>query len=234
MKIQLAGLVTLGLVFFQTFAQAEVSVKTDKEKLSYSLGYQFGQNAKRNNLDLDTSAFAAAIRDAVGDAKPALTDDEMRVVVQDFQQKLQQKMMAQAQEQATKNKKDGDAFQAKNKKNKGVVTLPSGLQYKIVKAGTGKKPTPADSVTAHYSGKLISGAEFDSSYKRGEPASFALNGVIKGWQEALPLMQEGAKWEVVIPPELAYGPNGAGQSIGPNETLIFEIEMIAVKAAGAN
>lgn len=228
MKIQLAGLVALCLALAQPFAQAEVSVKTDKEKLSYSLGYQFGQNAKRNGLDLDTHVFAAAIRDAAGDNKPALTDDEMRAVVQDFQQKLQQKMMAQMQEQATKNKKDGDAFQAKNKKNKGVVTLPSGLQYKVVKAGTGKKPTAADTVTAHYSGKLVNGTEFDSSYKRGEPARFALNGVIKGWQEALPLMQEGAKWEVVIPPELGYGPNGAGQSIGPNETLIFEIELIAV------
>jgi FKBP-type peptidyl-prolyl cis-trans isomerase FklB len=107
------------------------------------------------------------------------------------------------------------------------------LQYKVIKVGTGKKPTPTDTVTAHYSGKLINGTEFDSSYKRGEPATFQLNGVIKGWQETLPLMQEGAKWEVVIPPELAYGPNGAGQSIGPNETLIFEIELVAVKTGVA-
>jgi FKBP-type peptidyl-prolyl cis-trans isomerase FklB len=234
MKINTAGLAALCLILASSLAQAEVSVKTDKEKLSYSLGYQFGQNAKRNDLDLDTNVFAAAIRDAVSDAKPALTDDEMRAVVQDFQQKLQQKMMAQMQEQASKNKKDGDAFQAKNKKDKGVVTLQSGLQYKVIKAGTGKKPTPADTVTAHYSGKLINGTEFDSSYKRGEPATFPLNGVIRGWQEALPLMQEGAKWQVVIPPELGYGPNGAGQTIGPNETLIFEIELIAVKAGGPN
>jgi FKBP-type peptidyl-prolyl cis-trans isomerase FklB len=233
MKNQLTGLVVLCLVFTQSFAHAEVSVKTDKEKLSYSLGYQFGQNAKRNGLDLDTNVFAAAIRDAVADAKPALTDDEMRVVVQDCQQKLQQKMMVQMQEQANKNKKDGDAFQAKNKKNKGVVTLPSGLQYKVIKAGTGKKPTSADTVTAHYSGRLVNGTEFDSSYKRGEPTTFPLNGVIKGWQETLPLMQEGAKWEVVIPPELGYGSNGAGQSIGPNETLIFEIELVAVRSQPA-
>jgi len=228
MKINIAGLAALCLILSPSFAQAEGSIKTDKEKLSYSLGYQFGQNAKRNDLDLDTNVFAAAIRDAAGDVKPALTDDEMRNVLQDFQQKLQQKIMAQMQEQAGKNKKDGDAFQAKNKKNKGVVTLASGLQYKVVKAGTGKKPTAADTVTAHYSGKLINGTEFDSSYKRGEPATFPLNGVIKGWQEVLPLMQEGSKWEVVIPPELGYGPNGAGQSIGPNETLIFEIELISV------
>jgi FKBP-type peptidyl-prolyl cis-trans isomerase FklB len=229
MKVKIAGLAALCLISTQSFGQGEVSVKTDKEKLSYSLGHQFGQNAKRNNLDLDPNVFAAAIKDVFADNKPVLTDDEMRTVVQDFQQKLQQKLVAQAQEQANKNKKDGDAFLAKNKKNKGVVTLPSGLQYKVVKTGTGKKPTLADSVTAHYSGKLVSGQEFDSSYKRGEPATFPLNGVIKGWQEALPLMQEGAKWEVVIPPELGYGPNGVGQSIGPNETLIFEIELIAVR-----
>jgi len=227
MKIKIAGLAALCLISTQSFG-GEVSVKTDKEKLSYSLGHQFGQNAKRNNLDLDPNVFAAAIKDVLSDAKPALTDDEMRVVVQDFQQKLQQKLMAQAQEQGNKNKKDGDAFQAKNKKNKGVVTLPNGLQYKVIKAGTGKKPASTDTVTAHYSGKLINGTEFDSSIKRGEPTTFPLNGVIKGWQEALPLMQEGAKWEVVIPPELAYGPNGAGQSIGPNETLIFEIELVSV------
>ncbi len=226
MKLTIAGLVALCLVSTQSFGQ--VSVKTDKEKLSYSLGYQFGQNAKRNTLDLDPDVFAAAIKDVLADSKPALTDDEMRTVVQDFQQKLQQKLMAQAQEQANKNKADGDAFRAKNKKNKGVTTLASGLQYRVVKAGTGKKPTLADSVTAHYSGKLVNGKEFDSSYKRGQPATFPLGGVIKGWQEALPLMQEGAKWEVVIPPELGYGPTGAGQNIGPNETLIFEIELITV------
>lgn len=231
MKVKIVGLLALCLVSTQSFGQ--VSVKTDKEKLSYSLGYQFGQNAKRNTLDLDPDVFAAAIKDVLSDGKPAMTDDEMRAVVQDFQQKLQQKMMAQVQEQANKNKKDGDAFLVKNKKNKGMVTLASGLQYKVIKAGTGKKPTLADSVTAHYSGKLINGQEFDSSYKRGEPAAFPLNGVIKGWQEALPLMQEGAKWEVVIPPELGYGPNGVGQSIGPNETLIFEIELIAVRSQPA-
>lgn len=231
MKLKIAGLVALCLVSTQSFGQ--VSVKTDKEKLSYSLGYQFGQNARRNTLDLDPDVFAAAIKDVLGDNKPALTDDEMRTVVQEFQQKLQQKLMAQAQEQANKNKADGDAYRAKNKKNKGVVTLASGLQYKVVKAGTGKKPTLADSVTAHYSGKLINGQEFDSSYKRGEPAGFPLSGVIKGWQEALPLMQEGAKWEVVIPPELGYGPAGAGQNIGPNETLVFEIELIAVRSQPA-
>lgn len=231
MKVNIAGLVALCLVSTQSFGQ--VSVKTDKEKLSYSLGHQFGQNAKRNSLDLDPDVFAAAIKDVLGDAKPAMTDDEMRTVVQDFQQKLQQKLVAQAQEQAVKNKAAGDAFRAKNKKNKGVTTLASGLQYKVVKAGTGKKPTLADSVTAHYSGKLINGQVFDSSYKRGQPASFPLSGVIKGWQEALPLMQEGAKWEVVIPPELGYGPAGAGQNIGPNETLIFEIELVSVGAVAA-
>ncbi len=136
--------------------------------------------------------------------------------------------MAALQEMAAKNKKEGEAFLAENKKKKGVVTLPDGLQYKVIKAGTGKKPTVNDTVVAHYTGTLINGKEFDSSVRRGEPATFALNGVIKGWQEALPLMPTGSKWQVFIPSELAYGESGNGP-IGPNETLIFDIELISIK-----
>ena len=128
-----------------------------------------------------------------------------------------------------KNKKEGEVFLAENKKKEGVTTLPSGLQYKVIKAGTGKKPKSTDTVTVNYRGTLIDGTEFDSSYRRGEPASFGVSGVIPGWTEAMQLMQEGAKWQVVVPPNLAYGEKGAGPNIGPNATLIFEIELISIQ-----
>jgi len=133
------------------------------------------------------------------------------------------------QQLADKNQKEGEVFLAENKKKKGVITLPSGLQYQVIKEGTGKIPKATDTVTTHYRGTLIDGTEFDSSYKRGEPASFPVNGVIKGWTEALQLMKVGSKWQLFIPSNLAYGPQGAGQAIGPNATLIFEIELLSIK-----
>jgi FKBP-type peptidyl-prolyl cis-trans isomerase FklB len=146
---------------------------------------------------------------------------------------FQKEMMAKQQELAKKlgekNKKEGEAFLSENRKKEGIKALPSGLQYKVVKAGTGKKPKSTDTVTTHYRGTLIDGTEFDSSYRRGQPASFPVSGVIAGWTEALQLMEEGAKWQLFIPPNLAYGERGAGSQIGPNATLIFEIELISIQ-----
>jgi FKBP-type peptidyl-prolyl cis-trans isomerase FklB len=151
-------------------------------------------------------------------------------VMQDFQKKMMAKQMAAREEGLGKNKAEGEKFLADNKKKEGIKTTASGLQYKVITAGTGKTPKATDTVKTHYRGTLINGTEFDSSYKRGEPAEFPVNGVIKGWTEALQLMKEGAKWQLFIPSELAYGERGAGRDIGPNSTLIFDIELISVKA----
>ena len=204
---------------------AGTGLKTDKQKFSYTAGYQIGQNLKRQNLDLDSKAFNQGAQDAITNAKPRLKPEEMQAAVQAQQKKDMEKQEARAK----KNLEAGQAFLEANKKKDGVKTLPSGLQYKVITEGKGKQPTAADTVVAHYRGTLINGTEFDSSYKRNEPATFPVQGVIKGWQEALPMMKEGAKWQVFIPAELGYGPQGAGAAIGPNETLVFDIELISVK-----
>ncbi|HLQ26082.1 MAG TPA: FKBP-type peptidyl-prolyl cis-trans isomerase [Acidiferrobacterales bacterium] len=229
MNVKFLGIIVGCLFAMQVVADDKLTLKTEKEKLSYSLGANLGQNVKNNNLDIDAEIFARAIKDALTGNKPLLSDEEMKTALQEFQQKMRQKQVAMLQETAAKNKKEGEAFLAANKKKKDVVVLPSGLQYKVIKAGAGKKPTINDTVIAHYTGALINGKEFDSSIRRGEPATFPLGGVIKGWQEVLPLMQTGAKWQVFIPADLAYGETGAGQAIGPNETLVFEIELISIK-----
>lgn len=212
-----------------TGVAAETAPKTEKEKLSYSLGAQIGQDIKRNEVDIDVDTFARAMREAISGAKPAMSDEEIRNTMQNFQQTMRQKAMAKMQEMGEKNKKASDEFLANNKTKQGVKTLPSGIQYQVITMGKGKKPTQKDQVVAHYTGTLIDGTEFDSSVKRGEPATFPLNGVIKGWQEVLPMMPVGSKWKVWIPPELGYGPRGAGQQIGPNQALIFDIELLDIK-----
>lgn len=212
---------------------ADPALKTEKEKLSYTLGLQVGGqvggNFKQGNMDIDPEVFSRAVKDALSGAKPALSEEEMRATLQSFQQK----QVAAMQQKAAKNKKDSEAFLAANKKKKGVVTLPSGLQYKVVKNGTGKKPTLNDTVVMHYTGTLINGKEFDSSVARGQPMTMRLAGVIKGFQEALQLMSEGSKWQVVIPPDLAYGEQPTGP-IEPNSTLVFDIELLAVKPGDQN
>lgn len=210
-------------------AQDRPVLKTDKDKVSYSIGLDIGTNFKRQSVDLDSKALAAGIADGLSGGKPLLTEDEVRKVLAQFQQQMAAKAQQAAQQLAEKNQKAGEAFLAENKKKKGVITLPSGLQYQVIKAGTGKIPKATDTVTTHYRGTLIDGTEFDSSYTRGEPASFQVNGVIKGWTEALQLMKVGSKWQLFIPSNLAYGPQGAGQVIGPNATLIFEIELLSIK-----
>jgi len=211
------------------FAADDASVPASKkDKISYSIGMDIGSNLKRQELDLNADELAAGLKDALSGGKTKLTQDEVRQVLTDFQQELQAKMQERTQQLGEKNKKEGEAFLAANKKKSGVKTLPSGLQYKVMTDGKGASPKETDTVTTNYKGTLIDGTEFDSSYKRGEPATFPVNGVIKGWTEALQLMKVGSKWQLFIPADLAYGPRGAGQVIGPNAALVFEVELVSV------
>lgn len=205
---------------------ADKKFTTEKEKLSYAIGVQLGGSLKQQGItDLDTAALAQAIDDMLNGRQPKVSVQEMQAALDAYRQKL----MAEKEAEAKKASAAGDKFRKDNKKKKGVTELANGIQYEVLKKGDGKKPGKTDTVTVHYHGSLVDGKVFDSSVKRGQPATFPLNGVIKGWQEVLPLMPTGSKWKVVIPPELAYGAKGAGASIGPNETLIFEIELLAIK-----
>jgi FKBP-type peptidyl-prolyl cis-trans isomerase len=208
--------------------EAEV-LKNQKEKVSYGIGTDVGRNFKRLGIDIDVDVLAKGLKDALSGEKPLMSEDDLRATMGAYQADLMQKQAQATKRAAEENQKKGATFLAENKTKQDVVTLPSGLQYKILKAGDGKKPTENDTVVCHYRGTLIDGAEFDSSYKRGQPASFPVKGVIKGWTEALQLMPVGSKWQLFIPPELAYGARGAGRDIGPNATLIFEVELLAIK-----
>jgi FKBP-type peptidyl-prolyl cis-trans isomerase FklB len=209
-----------------TPAIAADAPKTDEEKFGYAIGFQIGSNLKQQGLtNLDIKAMAQAIDDVLNDRDLKLSMDEMQAAFQ----AAQQKMMADRDAKGQAAKTAGEEFLAANKSKPGVTELKSGIQYKVLEKGTGEQPTTADTVVAHYRGTLIDGTEFDSSYKRGEPATFPLSNVIQGWQEVLPLMKVGSKWEVYIPSDLAYGAQGAGGQIGPNETLIFEIELKDIK-----
>lgn len=200
------------------------TLKTDKDKLSYTMGAQIAANFKKTEIDVNIDSFVAGLRDIMTGKGSALTAEQMQTAMQQLKQVALQQRAAKADEA----KANGEKFLAENKKNKGIVTLPSGVQYKIEREGTGKIPKASDNITADYEGRLISGQVFDSSYQRGKPASFPVNGVIKGWQEVLQLMKVGAKWQVYIPSELAYGATGAGRNIGPNETLVFDIELKSI------
>jgi FKBP-type peptidyl-prolyl cis-trans isomerase FklB len=226
-----------------TTAAAPLVLKTDKQKQSYAIGQSIGQgvqkNFQRDGIDVDPAILARAIRDALTNAKPAMTDEESKATLDALKTQIMAKReatakaaQAEAQVQGDANKKAGDAFLADNKTKDGVVTLPSGLQYKVITAGTGPKPAATDTVVCNYRGTLIDGKEFDASVKHGGPASFPVNGVIKGWTEALQLMPVGSKWQLFIPPNLAYGPQGAGADIGPNSTLVFDVELLSIKDKG--
>lgn len=219
MKLKL--IVILGILFLvsQVSAEEKLVLKNQKEKVSYIIGTNIGSNLKRQLIDIDPTILVKGIQAGLSGAKPLLTEQEIQETMIAFQKELMEKY-----------KKQGEDFLAENKKKEGVKTLPSGLQYKVIKAGTGKKPKLTDTVTVNYRGTLIDGTEFDSSYKRGQPATFQVNGVIPGWTEALQLMEQGAKWQLFIPSNLAYGERGApGGAIGPNATLIFEIELISIQ-----
>jgi len=209
---------------------AVTSLTTTKEKASYAIGMNLGGGLHRQNIDVDSAALVQGLKDTLSGNKTLLTEEEARAALMQLQSEMQAKMQAKQAAEGEANKKEGDAFLATNKTKEGVVTLPSGLQYKILKEGTGPKPTATDSVVCNYKGTLINGTEFDSSYKRGEPATFPVTGVIKGWTEALQLMPVGSKWQLFIPSDLAYGPRGTpGGPIGPNATLIFEVELVSIK-----
>jgi len=212
-----------------SFAADDPELKSDKEKISYSIGMDIGGNLKRGAVEVDPDILAKGLKDSYGGGKTLLTEDQARQAIEGFQKTLTAKKAEAMQKLSEKNKADGEKFLAENAKKEGVKSLPSGLQYKEITPGQGKSPKATDSVTTHYKGTLIDGTEFDSSYKRGEPATFPVSGVISGWTEALQLMKEGAKWQLFIPPNLAYGERGAGRDIGPNATLIFEVELISVK-----
>lgn len=205
---------------------------TQKDKFSYAIGFQVGHGLRRNEDLLDLDVVLAAISDAYKGKDPAIPVKDMQMAFEAFRAKKQQEqeeLQAKIQAEAGKNMEAGAKFMSDNKKKEGVKVTTSGLQYKVLKAGTGKKPGATDTVVVNYRGTLINGEEFDSSYKRNQPATLALNSVIKGWQEALQMMPTGSKWQLVIPAELAYGDRGAGSRIGPGETLIFEVELLEVK-----
>ena len=227
MKIK--TLVLLPLLLVAPTIVSAANVKTDKQKLSYILGVQVGQGLKAEGIELEMDAFSAGIKDMMEGNKPKIDQATAQKLVQDYQQQKQANMA----ETAAKKQKQADAFLAKNAKEKGVVVTATGLQYKVLEQGKGKSPTSEDKVVAHYTGKLLDGTVFDSSVERGEPATFPVSGVIKGWQEALPMMKEGAKWQLVIPANLAYGDRGIGNIIGPNEALMFDIELVSIETADA-
>jgi FKBP-type peptidyl-prolyl cis-trans isomerase FklB len=213
-----------------------IELKSQKEKLSYTLGYDVGRRMKQSSVDMDTETFMRALKDALAGGPSAMTDEEMRAALQPLQEEMKarrdEEMKKRAEmnkELADKNKAEGVAFLAENAKKEGVVTLPSGLQYRISKEGQGKTPLKTDTVEVHYRGTLINGSEFDSSHKRGQPATFGVDKVIKGWTEALQLMKEGSQWTLYVPSDLAYGERGAGNMIGPNQVLVFDVELLSVK-----
>ena len=206
-------------------AQAEKQPANEKEKFSYAVGVQFAQTIARQNVDLDVDSFLQAMRDVITGAPLKLDIDAMRNAMNSYQEKEMQRQKSLGD----KNRAEGEKFLAENRNKEGVVNVPGGLQYKIIKEGTGEKPLADSTVLVHYRGTLLDGKEFDSSYGRGEPLEIDLNRVIKGWQIALPMMPVGSKWQLFIPSQLGYGPGGAGGDIGPNATLIFEIELLSIK-----
>ena len=230
------GLVLCCLLFFVAAcapeaptAPAEPTLDTPKNRISYTIGLNIGKDFATQEMDVDPDILIVGIKDAMAGKEPRLSEEEMIAEIQTFQQQMQEQQLAKVQVLAEKNKADGEAFLTENSKKEGVVVLESGLQYKVVEPGEGASPTADSVVTVHYRGTLVDGTEFDSSYGRGEPATFPVGGVIPGWSEALPLMKVGAKWQLFVPAELAYGERGAGQAIGPNSVLIFDVELIKIE-----
>jgi FKBP-type peptidyl-prolyl cis-trans isomerase FklB len=227
-------LMILGVVLLAAQVGAEETplLKTQKEKVSYSFGVEAAKTIKQQGIEMDADLFIKGFQDGLSGGKLLLSDDEIaktRAAVQTGLWEKRMQLMRARTKDAEENRKEGEAFLAENKLMKGVVTLPSGLQYKVLKAGGGRKPTEADTVECHYRGTFVDGTEFNSSYQKGKPGIFKVTGVIRGWKEALQLMPVGSKWLLFIPPQLAYGMRGMGDQIGPNTTLIFEIELLAIK-----
>jgi FKBP-type peptidyl-prolyl cis-trans isomerase FklB len=209
--------------------QAKRSVESETEKVSYSIGYNFGRNLKMQDVEVDLGVLLAGLQDGSRGKDPLLSEDQQAETMRNFQMAHMQKQNQKRTEDAEKNQQEGEAFLAQNKEKEGVQTTASGLQYKVVTQGEGAKPTAQDTVVTHYRGTLIDGTEFDSSYARNEPATFPVSGVIPGWTEVLQLMPVGSKYEVYVPAALGYGERGSGPKIGPNATLIFDVELLEIK-----
>lgn len=207
---------------------APLALKTQKDKVSYAIGMNIGKSMKKDSVEVDPAILLRGLKDGLNGTTPLLTDKEAQEAIVALQADMRKKAELARTEAGNKNKAAGEAFLAANKSKEGVQTTADGLQYKVIKEGTGPKPTSSDTVTVQYRGTLIDGKEFDSSYKRGQPATFPVGQIIKGWTEALQLMPVGSKWQLFIPPDLAYGDRGAGPDIGPNATLIFDVELVSI------
>ncbi|MDQ6655303.1 MAG: FKBP-type peptidyl-prolyl cis-trans isomerase [Verrucomicrobiota bacterium] len=231
MKNCLIGFAAILLVS-PLFAQSTPELKDEKDKVSYSIGLDIGNTFKKQSMDINPDVLMAGMRDAMSGNKPAMNEEQVKETMTSFSKTMMEKQAATQKEAAAKNAEEGEKFLAENKTKEGVKTTPSGLQYKVLQEGSGASPKETDTVVTNYRGTLINGTEFDSSYKRGEPASFPVNRVIKGWTEALQMMKPGSKYQLFVPASLAYGERGAGGEIGPNQTLIFEVELLNVKPAG--
>lgn len=234
-KHAVAIVVTWGILALASGCTAEekkagqkVELKDLKDKVSYAIGLNIGKDFKQQEIDVDPELLAQGIRDAVAGVEPQLSEEQVQETIMTFQKEMIASQEKKAKGMAEKNLKEGEAFLAETAKQEGVVTLPSGLMYKVIEEGTGPKPSAGDTVKVHYEGRLVDGTVFDSSIQRGEPATFPVTGVIPGWTEALQQMKQGAKYELYIPPTLAYGERGAGPVIGPNATLIFNVELLEV------
>jgi FKBP-type peptidyl-prolyl cis-trans isomerase FklB len=229
MQALVAAVALVGLIGCSPAGEKDVKLETQKDSVSYSIGLSVGKNLTRDSITVSPEAFLRGVMDAGRDSAARLMNDaQVQSCIMAFQDSMRSKQEARARVAGEEQMTKGAAFLAENGKKPGVMTLPSGLQYKVITEGKGKTPTEKSTVTTHYRGRLIDGTEFDSSYKRGQPAQFPCNGVIRGWTEALLLMKEGSKWELYVPPDLAYGASGAGGVIPPNATLIFEVELISV------
>lgn len=233
MKMKLIAAATMSVLMSGAIAANDVTLSTDMDKLSYSIGADLGKNFKKQGIEISPAAMAKGLQDGMSGGQLQLTDDQMKDVLNKFQKDLMAKRNADFAKKSEENKSKGEAFLNQNKGKEGVVTLPSGLQYKIISTGSGAKPSKDDVVTVEYTGRTIDGQVFDSTDKAGKPATFKVSQVIPGWTEALQLMPAGSTWEVYIPAGLAYGPRSVGGPIGPNETLIFKIHLVSVKKAGA-
>ena len=229
MKLQLLMALGFGLVIANLRAENEITLKDQKDKVSYSIGVNIGTNFKQQGIDVNPEILIAGLKAALSGGKLALDQAEIQQTLTTYQRELVSKQAERSKELAGKNKEEGDTFLTTNKKKEGIKTTASGLQYKVINEGKGKKPTADDTVRVNYKGTLIDGKEFDSSYSRGEPVEFPVSGVvIPGWTEALQLMPVGSKWQLFIPSNLAYGERGQGPDIGPNATLIFEVDLLAI------
>lgn len=209
-------------------AESDTVLKTEKDRLSYGVGLDIGNSLKSQSLDVDPDILSQGIKDVLSGNTPLMTEQDFRETMANLKKEMMAKQESQMKDAAERNKREGEAFLSENSQKEGIVTLSSGLQYEVIHAGSGDSPKATDSVTVNYKGSLIDGTEFDSSYKRGEPATFKVNGVIQGWIEALQLMKPGSIWKLYIPSALAYGERGAGRQIGPNAALIFEVELLSV------